>query len=120
VSASALVAELLVTGWVGKTMIKKMMIKLLYMPVNLVASMLGGLLAGLIFKGVWKIIGRGDDAPKPTDEQQGWGEILLAATLQGAIFAVVKAAVDRGAADATRKLIGIGPGNEGQPSDKSA
>ena len=41
-SASALVAELLVTGWVGKTMIKKMMIKLLYMPVNLVASMLGG------------------------------------------------------------------------------
>ena len=119
-SASALVAELLVTGWVGKTMIKKMMIKLLYKPVNLIASMLGGLLAGLIFKGVWKIIGRGDDAPKPTDEQQGWGEILLAATLQGAIFAVVKAAVDRGAADATRKLIGIGPGNEGQPSDKSA
>jgi len=101
-------------------MIKKMVVKLLYMPVNLVASMLGGLLAGLIFKGVWKIIGRGDDAPKPTDEQQGWGEILLAATLQGAIFAVVKAAVDRGAADATRKLIGIGPDNEGQPSDKSA
>ena len=96
------------------------MIKLLYKPVNLIAGMLGGLLAGLIFKRVWKIIGRGDDAPKPTDERQGWGEILLAATLQGAIFAVVKAAVDRGAAEATHRLIGIWPGDEGQQSDKSA
>jgi hypothetical protein len=88
------------------------MIKLLYKSVNLIASMLGGLLAGLIFKGAWKIIGRGDEAPKPTDEQQGWGEILLAATLQGAIFAVVKAAFDRGAAEVTRKLTGVSPGDE--------
>jgi hypothetical protein len=88
--------------------------------VNLIASMLSGLLAHLIFKTVWKIIGRGDDAPKPTDEQQGWGEILLAATLQGAIFAVVKAAVDRGAAEATLKLTGTWPGDEGQQSHKPA
>ena len=96
------------------------MIKLLYKLVNLSASTLGGLLAGLIFKRIWKIIGRGDYAPKPTDERQGWGEILLAATLQGAIFAVVKAAVDRGTAEATRKFIGIWPGDEGQQPDKSA
>ena len=93
---------------------------MLYKPVNLIASMLGGLLAGLIFKEVWKIIGRGDDVPKPTDERPGWGEILLAATLQGAIFAVVKAAVDRGAAEATRKLIGIWPEDEGQEPDQAA
>ena len=96
------------------------MIKLLYKLVNLTASMLGGLLASLIFKRVWKVIGRGDDAPKPTDERPGWAEILLAATLQGAIFAVDKAAVDRGAAEATRRLIRIWPGDEGQQSDKSA
>jgi hypothetical protein len=96
------------------------MIKLLYRSVNLIASMFGGLLAGLIFKGIWKIIGQGDDAPKPTDERRGWGEVLLAATLQGAIFAVVKAAFDRGAAEATRKLTGISPGDEGQQADKSA
>jgi hypothetical protein len=96
------------------------MTKLLYKSVNLSASMLGGLLAELIFKRVWKIIGRGDAAPKPTDERPGWGEILLAATLQGAIFSVVKAAFDRGAAEATRRLIGVWPGDEGQQSDKSA
>jgi hypothetical protein len=94
------------------------MIKFVYKQVNLIASTLGGLLAGLIFKRVWKIVGRGDDAPNPTDEQQSWGEILLAATLHGAIFAVVKAALDRGAAEAVRKLTGISPGAESQQSGK--
>ena len=84
------------------------MIKLLFKPVDLIAGMVGGLLAGLIFKKVWKLIGRGD-APKPTDERRAWGEILLAATLQGAIFALVKAAADRGAAEGTRRLTGIWP-----------
>jgi hypothetical protein len=46
------------------------MIKLLFKPVDLIAAMVGGLLAGLIFKTVWKLIGRGD-APKPTDERRG-------------------------------------------------
>ena len=73
------------------------MIKLLCKPAGMLVSVLGGVLAGVIFKRVWKITAREDDAPKATDAQRGWREILLAA-LQGAIFAVVKATVDRGAA----------------------
>ena len=96
------------------------MIKLLYKPVDLIADMLGGMLAGLIFKMAWKVIGRGDKAPEPTDMRQGWGEILLAAGLQGAIFALVKAAVDRGTAEEMRKLTGIWPGGEGQQPGKPA
>jgi hypothetical protein len=92
------------------------MIKLLYKPVSALVSVLGGILAGAIFKKVWKIVGREADAPKATDARRGWREVLLAATLQGAIFAVVKAAVDRGAAEGTRKLTGIWPGDEGQQS----
>ena len=94
------------------------MIKLLYKLLDLIPSMVGGLLAGLIFKRVWKLIGQGD-APKPVDERRGWGEILLAAMLHGAIFALVKAAVDRGAAEGTRRLTGIWPGDEGQQPDQS-
>jgi hypothetical protein len=90
------------------------MIKLLYKPVGMVVSVLGGLLAGAIFKRVWKVTAREDDAPKATDAKRGWREILLAAAIQGAIFAVVKAAVDRGAAEGTRKLTGVWPGNEDQ------
>ena len=75
------------------------MLKLLYKPVAIVAGIIGGLLSGLIFKRVWKVAGRGTDPPAPLDSERGWGEILLAAGLHGTIYALVKTAVDRGAAD---------------------
>ncbi|MBV9449299.1 MAG: DUF4235 domain-containing protein [Streptosporangiaceae bacterium] len=87
------------------------MIKLLYKPVSILVSVLGGMLAGAIFKKVWKLAGHEDEAPKATDARRGWREVLLAAALQGAIFAVVKAAVDRGAAAGTWKLTGFWPGD---------
>jgi Protein of unknown function (DUF4235) len=96
------------------------MIKLWYKPVSMLVSVLGGILAGAIFKQVWKIIGHEDDAPKATDARRGWREVLLAATLQGAIFAAVKAAVDRGAAEGTRKVTGVWPGDEGERSAREA
>ncbi len=86
------------------------MIKILYKPFGMIVSVLGGLIAGAIFKRVWKLATHEDEAPEATDAQRGWGEVLVAATLQGAIFAVVKAATDRGAATATRKLTGFWPG----------
>jgi Protein of unknown function (DUF4235) len=96
------------------------MIKLLYKPVGMLVSVLGGMLAGAIFKQVWKITAREDDAPKATDARRGWRGILLAAALQGAIFALVKAAVDRAAAEGARKLTGVWPGDEGQQAGKAA
>jgi hypothetical protein len=39
-----------------------------------------------------------------TDEDRSWGEILVAAALQGAVFALVKAAVDRAGASGVRKV----------------
>jgi Protein of unknown function (DUF4235) len=96
------------------------MTKLLYKPVSILVSVLGGVLAGAIFKRIWKVATREDEAPKATDARRGWREILLAAGLQGAIFAVVKAAVDRGAAEGTRKLTGVWAGEDGQPTGKEA
>ena len=90
------------------------MIKLLCKPVGLLASVLSGMLAGAIFKRIWRLAAGDDDAPKATDAERGWREILLAAGLQGAIFAVVKAAVDRAAATGTEKLTGTWPGDAGE------
>jgi hypothetical protein len=95
------------------------MIKLMYKPVSVLVSVLGGLLAGTIFKRIWKLTAREDEAPKATDAQRGWREVLLAAALQGAIFAVVKAAVDRGAAVGTRRLTGIWPGDDGSQQEEA-
>jgi hypothetical protein len=90
------------------------MTKVLYKPVGMLVSVLGGVLAGAIFKQVWKAAFSEDDAPKATDADRRWREVLLAAALQGAIFGLVKAAVDRGAAEGTRMVTGVGPGAEGQ------
>lgn len=83
--------------------------KLAYKPVGLLLGIAGGALAGLVFKEVWKLAAGDDDAPNATDEDRGWGEVLAAAALQGAIFAIVKAAVDRGGATGVRKLTGQWP-----------
>jgi predicted metal-dependent enzyme (double-stranded beta helix superfamily) len=88
------------------------MIKLMYKPFSIAAGVLGGILAGVIFKQIWKLVAQEEDAPESDDVQRGWGEVLVAATVQGAIFALVKAAVDRGAAEATLRLTGIWPGKD--------
>jgi Protein of unknown function (DUF4235) len=87
------------------------MIKLIYKPVGMAAGILGGFLAGLIFKQIWKLAAGEEEAPEATDARRGWPEVLIAAALQGAIFAAVKAAVDRAAAVGTRRLTGIWPGD---------
>ena len=51
------------------------MIKLVYRPVSLLVSVLGGMLAGAIFTQIWKLAAREDDATKATDAQRGWREI---------------------------------------------
>jgi len=89
--------------------------KFLYKTVSIVVSVLGGMLAGAIFKQVWKLAADEDEAPTATDRRRGWREVLLAATIQGAIFGLVRAALDRGTAEGARKLTGVWPGDDSQP-----
>ena len=87
------------------------MAKLLYKPLGIVFSVLGGLIASAIFKQVWKLVADEDDAPAATESEYGWKQILPAAAIQGATFGVVKAAVDRGGAQGFQKLTGVWPGD---------
>jgi hypothetical protein len=80
--------------------------RILYKPVGLLLAVLGSLLAGRIFKRVWP----GDDAPDAKDARKGWGEVVAAATVQGAVFGGVKAAVDRAGATGFAKVTGAWPG----------
>ena len=52
--------------------------KVLYKPVGMLVSLLGGVLAGAIFKQVWKIAFSEDDAPKATDADRSWQEFSAA------------------------------------------
>ena len=83
--------------------------KVAYKPVGLLLGIGAGAIAGFVFKEVWKVASGDDDAPNATDEDRGWVEIIAAAALQGAIFAVVKAMVNRGGATGVKKLTGDWP-----------
>lgn len=85
-------------------------VKVMYRPLGMVTGMLGGLAARAVFDRTWKVVAGEDDAPDAMDEERGWGEVLGAAVVQGAIYAVVKAAVDRGGAVGVRKVTGVWPG----------
>jgi hypothetical protein len=80
-----------------------------YKPVGLLLGVAAGAVSGIVFKQVWKRLDGSDDAPHATDEDRGWGEVLVAAALQGAIFALVKAAVDRAGATGVRRVTGRWP-----------
>ncbi len=84
--------------------------KLLYKPLGLLVSVLGGILAGVVFKQVWKVVSGGEDAPEATSREYGTKEVLIAAAVQGALFGVVKAAVDRAGARGFKKVTGVDPG----------
>ncbi|MFD9240534.1 DUF4235 domain-containing protein [Streptomyces sp. NPDC059556] len=84
--------------------------KIAYKPVGLALGALTGLIAGAAFKQAWKLIEGEGDAPDATDEGRTWKEILLAAAVQGAIFAVVKASVERSGAVMVRRVTGTWPG----------
>lgn len=75
------------------------MSKTLYLPLSVATSVGGGLLAGALFSQIWKRI---DDSqqppPDPKDLDRSARSALTAAALQGLVFGLVKAAVDRAGA----------------------
>ena len=88
------------------------MIKLFYKPWGMIAGMLGGALAGMLFKRVWRLLSGEDAAPTATDRSRGWMEVVLAAGLEGAVYGAVKAFVDRGGAEGFEKATGTWPGTD--------
>ena len=68
-------------------------------------------LSGIVFKQVWKLVAKEDDAPSALQSEYRMREVVLAAAIQGAIFAATKAAVDRAGARGFTKLTGTWPGD---------
>ena len=85
--------------------------KLAYRPVGLVAGLVAGAVSGTVFKQIWKLIAKEEDAPSALQSEYRMREVVLAAAIQGAIFAATKAAVDRAGARGFTKLTGTWPGD---------
>jgi hypothetical protein len=84
--------------------------KLVYKPIGALMGILGGLIAGFIFKRVWRLATQQDEAPTATGHDSSWRAVVLAAAVEGAIFAAVKALIDRAGAKGFERLTGAWPG----------
>jgi F0F1-type ATP synthase membrane subunit c/vacuolar-type H+-ATPase subunit K len=85
--------------------------RLAYRPVGLLSGLAAGAVAGAIFKQLWKRVARQDDAPDALQSEYSLARVVVAATVQGAIFAAVKALVDRLGAQGFQRLTGEWPGD---------
>jgi hypothetical protein len=83
---------------------------LLYKPFGLVASVLGGIVAGALFKRLWRAVADDREAPSAKDRDRSWREVIAAAAIQGAVFGGVKALIDRAGASGFARLTGVWPG----------
>jgi hypothetical protein len=72
--------------------------KAAYKPLSIATSVVGGIVASAAFGQVWKRLGNDAKAPDPKDLRKSNTEVLAAAALQGLIFGLVRAAVDRAGA----------------------
>ena len=85
--------------------------KLLYKPFGLLASVVGGIVAGALFKRLWRAVADEDKAPSAKDRDRQWREVLAAAAIQGAVSGGVKALIDRAGATGYARLTGVWPGS---------
>jgi hypothetical protein len=85
--------------------------KLAYRPIGLAGGILAGTVSGIVFKQIWKQIADEEDAPTALQSEYRMREVVLAAAIQGAIFAAAKAAIDRAGARGFTKLTGTWPGD---------
>ncbi len=79
--------------------------KIVYTPLSIATSVAGGLFASAVFAQIWKRVEDPDrPPPDPKDLDRSTAKVLSAAALQGLVFGLVRAAVDRAGARSYRAI----------------
>ena len=84
---------------------------LLYKPIGFVLALIAALLGRKLFDFIWTRVDD-EEPPEATTEETTWQKVLAVAAVQGVIFKVTRAAVDRYGAIGFRHLTGVWPGEK--------
>jgi uncharacterized protein DUF4235 len=85
--------------------------KILFIPISVVAGLIAGFVSRKIFDQVWGLIDE-EEPPESQHRDIQWGKLLAAAALQGAIFRLMKEASDHYSRRAFAGVTGSWPGEE--------
>lgn len=85
--------------------------KLLFAPVGIGAGLLAGFAAQKAFEALWGVFDD-EEAPDPGQRDIGWPKLIAALAIEGAVFRIVKGAVDHSARSGFASLTGRWPGEE--------
>jgi uncharacterized protein DUF4235 len=86
-------------------------VKLAYLPIGIVGSLLAGQIAKKIFDLIWDKV-EDQEAPRPKHREIDLGRLALALVIEGALFRLVRGLVDHGARRGFARLTGAWPGEE--------
>ncbi len=90
--------------------------KLVFLPFSLGASLLAGLIGKRLFGVIWGAIDD-QEPPKPEHRDVPIAKLVLALTLEGIIFSVIRGIVNHGSRHAYARLTGSWPGEQRPDSE---
>ncbi|HVY95343.1 MAG TPA: DUF4235 domain-containing protein [Solirubrobacterales bacterium] len=85
--------------------------KVLFAPIGIGAGLLAGFAAQKAFEQLWALFDD-EEAPAPDQREVEWPKLIAALVVEGAVFRLVKGAVDHGARSGFASLTGRWPGEE--------
>jgi len=86
-------------------------VKVLFAPVGIGAGLVAGFVAQKAFEALWAVF---DDeaAPGPDQREVEWPKLIAALAIEGAVFRIVKGAVDHKARSGFAAMTGSWPGEK--------
>jgi hypothetical protein len=86
-------------------------VKVVFMPFNLLAGVLAGLISKKLFGLLWSAIDK-QDPPDPKSRVEDVRKLAIALALEGAIVRLVRGGVDHASRHGFARLTGSWPGEE--------
>jgi hypothetical protein len=85
--------------------------KLLFIPFSVIGGLASGFVAKKLFEQAWGVVDT-QEPPKPEHREVGFGKVIAAAALEGAIFKGTRAAIDHKSRQAFANATGTWPGEK--------